>query len=91
MARPVQLREEKQSVIQTGETMENKTFKILELVGTSPNSIEEAINGAVKRADETVRNMGWFEVKEIRGAICEGRVAEYQVKFVSGFRLEGKD
>ena len=68
--------------------MSDKTYKMLELVGTSSKSIEDAINVALFRAEQTVRNVDWFEVKEIRGAVKDGKASEFQVKFVSGFRLD---
>ena len=68
--------------------MEERIYKILELVGTSEKSVEDAINGALARASKTVRHMDWFEVKELRGAVSSGKVSQYQVKFTVGFRLE---
>ena len=67
-------------------TSEN-TYKVIELVGTSPQGLEQAIESAIARAGQTIRNLDWFEVKEIRGNIQEGRVAWYQVKLGVGFRV----
>jgi len=64
------------------------TFKVVELVGTSPVSFAEAVKAAVAEASKTVRNMGWFEVVEERGRIADGQVAEFQVTIKVGFRLE---
>jgi dodecin len=64
------------------------TFKIIELVGTSPVSFAEAVREAVKEAAKTVRNMSWFEVVEQRGRIDESKVAEFQVTIKVGFKLE---
>jgi flavin-binding protein dodecin len=64
------------------------TFKVIELVGTSPVSFAEAVKAAVAEASKTVRNMGWFEVVEERGRIADGQVAEFQVTIKVGFRLE---
>jgi hypothetical protein len=64
------------------------TFKIIELVGTSPVSFAEAVRAAVEEAAKTVRNMAWFEVVEQRGRIAEGKVAEFQVTLKVGFKLE---
>lgn len=63
-------------------------YKVIEVVGTSPKSIAEAVKEAVKRAGETVRNMSWFEVSETRGMIKNGEVAEFQVVVKIGFKLE---
>lgn len=63
-------------------------YKKIELVGSSPNSIEEAVQNAVARASATVRNLRWFEVTETRGHIEEGRVAHWQVTVKVGFTLE---
>jgi len=68
--------------------METRVYKMLELVGTSNNSVEDAINTALKQASKSVRHMDWFEVKELRGFIKEGNVGQYQVKFTVGFRIE---
>ena len=63
-------------------------YKIVELVGSSPDGLEAAIEGALDRASETLRNIDWFEVREIRGAMSGGKVGWYQVKLGVGFRLE---
>ena len=63
------------------------TYKVIELVGTSPQGLEQAIENAIARAGQTLRNLDWFEVKEIRGNIQEGKVAWYQVKLGLGFRV----
>ena len=64
------------------------TYKITELVGTSPTSFAEAVKSAVAEAAKTVHHMDWFEVVEQRGRIAEGRVAEFQVKLKIGFKIE---
>ncbi len=69
--------------------MSNHVYKTVELVGSSPKGIDPAIKRAVRKAGETIRNLDWFEVKEIRGQIADGKVAHYQVKLSVGFRLEG--
>jgi dodecin len=69
--------------------MEGKVYKMLELTGTSKTSIEEAVQTAIGEAVKTVRNMSWFEVTETRGAIKDGKVAEWQVTLKIGFRIEG--
>ncbi len=64
------------------------TYKKIELVGSSPNNIEEAINNALQEASKSVNNMDWFEVTETRGHITNGTVAHYQVTLKVGFRIE---
>ncbi|MCK1716226.1 dodecin [Bradyrhizobium sp. 141] len=64
-------------------------YKILELVGSSEASIEDAIKNAVSRAAKTVREMKWFEVVQTRGHIENGTVRHYQVTLRVGFTLEG--
>ena len=64
------------------------TYKIIELVGTSPTSFAEAVRAAVTEAAKTVRNMSWFEVVAQRGRIDNGAVAEFQVTIKVGFKLE---
>ena len=68
--------------------MSEHVYKIEEIVGSSENGIEEAIEGAIVRAGKTIRNLDWFEVKEIRGHIEDGEVAHYQVKLKIGFKLD---
>jgi flavin-binding protein dodecin len=63
-------------------------YKIIELVGSSGDGLEAAIQNAVGRANETLRNLDWFEVREIRGRIENGGVGWYQVKLGVGFRVE---
>ena len=65
----------------------NHTYKIIELVGSSPEGLQQAIENAVSRAGETLKNLDWFEVKEIRGNISDGKVGWYQVKVGIGFRV----
>ena len=65
-----------------------KTYKKIEIVGTSKSSFSDAVKDAIQRASKTVKNMGWFEVVESRGRIDEGAVVEYQVTLKIGFRLE---
>ena len=69
--------------------MTEHVYKVLELVGSSTTSIEDAIQAALSRADETLRNIRWFQVLETRGVVEEGRVAYYQVTPKVGFTLEG--
>ncbi|MBL1216096.1 MAG: dodecin domain-containing protein [Planctomycetes bacterium] len=64
-------------------------YKKIELTGTSSKSIEDAINSAIAKASETVRNMRWFEVVEVRGNIDGQAVQHWQVTLKVGFRLDG--
>lgn len=68
--------------------MPDHVYKMTELIGTSDKSIEDAVNGAVARANKTVRNMRWLEVKEVRGHIESGVISEWQVVMRIGFTLE---
>lgn len=68
--------------------MSEHIYKIIELVGSSPSSIEDAIGNALTRAHKTVHHMDWFEVAETRGHIADGKVAHYQVVLKVGFRLD---
>jgi dodecin len=68
--------------------MAEGVYKVIELVGTSEASISKAIDGAISKAGETVRHLGWFEVTQIRGRIDAGKVNNYQVTLKAGFKLE---
>jgi flavin-binding protein dodecin len=69
--------------------MKDHVYKILELVGSSEKSIDDAIQNAITRASKTVREMKWFEVVQTRGHIENGAVGHYQVTLRVGFTLEG--
>jgi len=64
------------------------TYKIMELVGTSPTSFAEAVKAGIAEASKTIRHMDWFEVVEERGRIVNGAVQEFQVTMKVGFKLE---
>lgn len=68
--------------------MPERTYKLIELVGVSEHSTDEAIRNAVARASETLRNLSWFEVVETRGAIAEGGIREFQVTLKIGFAID---
>lgn len=68
--------------------MSDHVYKKIEITGSSPESIEDAIRNAVGKASETVHNLRWFEVDEIRGHIEKGAVAHYQVTVKVGFTLD---
>lgn len=69
--------------------MEDHVYRVIEITGSSQNSIEEAIQTAVTRASKTLRNLRWFEVIQTRGQIEEGKVAYYQAVLKLGFTIEG--
>jgi flavin-binding protein dodecin len=68
--------------------MADRTYMVNEIVGTSTDDVNTAIRNGLKRASATLRNLDWFEVVEVRGAIMDGDVAHYQVTMKVGFRLE---
>jgi flavin-binding protein dodecin len=68
--------------------MSSHIYKKIELIGSSPNSIEEAVQNAIAKASQSLRNLRWFEVVETRGHIEEGRIAHWQVTIKIGFTLE---
>jgi flavin-binding protein dodecin len=67
------------------------TYKVVELVGSSSESVQEAIDGAITRAAQTIRNLDWFEVREIRGTVDGSSANWYQVKVGIGFRVDTGD
>ncbi len=79
----------KAAVEQLRGIMTNHVYKILEIVGSSETTIEDAISSAIAHASKTVRNMDWFEVTQTRGHIVNGKVGHYQVTLKIGFTLEG--
>lgn len=68
--------------------MSNHVYKLLELTGSSPTSIEDAVATAIAKAHESIRNMQWFEVTETRGHVIDGKVAHWQVTLKVGLTLE---
>lgn len=68
--------------------MSNRTYRISEIVGTSSDSINDAVQNGVTRAGETLRHLDWFEVTGVRGQITGTDVSHYQVTMKIGFRLE---
>lgn len=68
--------------------MTERTYRVTEIVGTSPEGLEPAIRNALKRAGQTLRHLDWFEVTEIRGQIMDDDIAHFQVGLKVGFRLE---
>jgi flavin-binding protein dodecin len=67
--------------------MSSNTYKLIELVGSSPNSSDDAVRNALAKAAATVQNMDWFQVIETRGHIQNGKVAHFQVTLKVGFRI----
>ena len=65
------------------------TYKLIELVGTSSSSTDEAIRNAIEKASATVKHIDWFQVIESRGHVENGKLAHYQVSLKVGFRIEG--
>ena len=68
--------------------MSNHTYSISEIVGTSTQGVDDAVRNGVAKASQTLRHLDWFEVKEIRGHLAEGKIADWQVTIKLGFRLE---
>jgi len=66
----------------------SNTYKMVTLIGTSPESYETAIDNALSDASVSLRNLAWFEVVEMRGSVHEGRAAEFQVKIQVSFKVE---
>jgi flavin-binding protein dodecin len=67
--------------------MPDKTYKIVELVGVSEESIQQAIRNAVARAARSLKGLDWFEMTEVRGLVKDGKVNQFQVKVKVGFRI----
>ena len=68
--------------------MSDHTYRVTEIVGSSPESVHQAIRNGVSRAGRTLRNLEWFEVTEIRGHVADNQIDHYQVTMKVGFRLE---
>jgi flavin-binding protein dodecin len=68
--------------------MTNRTYRVTEIVGTSPDGIDQAIRNGISRAAQTLRHIDWFEVTQVRGQTKDGQVEHYQVGLKIGFRLE---
>ena len=68
--------------------MSDHVYRLSEIVGSSPNSIDEAIRTAIAKAAQTVRNIEWFQTEEIRGQVVDGGVAYFQVRLKVGVRVD---
>jgi len=70
--------------------MSDTVYSVSEIVGSSTESIDDAIKGAIGRASKTLHNLDWFEVTDIRGRIEDGAACHFQVKLKVGFRLDDR-
>ncbi|WP_435201202.1 dodecin [Janibacter sp. GS2] len=68
--------------------MTDHTYRVTEIVGTSPDGVDQAIRNGIERVSATVRHVDWFEVTQVRGVAVDGRVDYFQVGLKVGFRLE---
>jgi flavin-binding protein dodecin len=68
----------------------NHIYRVTEIVGSSPESVDQAVRNAIARASQTLRNLDWFEVTEIRGNIAEGEIGYFQVTVKIGFRVDAE-
>ncbi|GAO12096.1 dodecin family protein [Streptomyces lydicamycinicus] len=71
--------------------MTDRTYRVTEIVGTSQQSMDAAVRNGIKRASDTLRNLDWFEITQVRGHIVNGEIDHYQVGLKVGFRLEDAD
>jgi flavin-binding protein dodecin len=71
-----------------GDPMSSHVYKLIELVGTSPTSTDDAIRNAIQKAAVTVKHIDWYQVVESRGHVQDGRIAHFQVSLKVGFRIE---
>ena len=68
--------------------MSNHVYRLSEIVGSSPNGVDDAIRNAIRKASQTVRNIEWFQTEEVRGQVVDGDVAYFQVRLKVGFRVD---
>ncbi|QLE74921.1 dodecin family protein [Streptomyces rectiverticillatus] len=71
--------------------MTHHTYRVTEIVGSSPDGVDKAVRNGLDRASQTLRNLDWFEVTQIRGHLVDGAIGHYQVGLKVGFRLEEGD
>jgi dodecin len=76
------------SALKGTDAMNDHTYRVIEIVGSSPDGVDPAIRNAVSRAAETMRGLDWFEVESVRGNLRDGAIAHFQVTLKVGFRLE---
>jgi flavin-binding protein dodecin len=67
---------------------DTSTYKVVEIVGSSPAGVTEAMENGIARASKTLRNVNWVEVTEVRGHVADGKIAHFQVGMKVGFTLE---
>ena len=67
------------------------TYRVTEIVGSSRDSVEQAVHNGIARANATLRHLDWFEVTEVRGLVRDGQVSQFQVKLKVGFRIFSED
>jgi flavin-binding protein dodecin len=68
--------------------MSDHTYRVTEIVGTSPEGVDAAVRNGIRRASRTLRGLDWFEITQVRGHIVDGEIEHYQVGLKVGFRLE---
>lgn len=71
--------------------MSDHTYRVIEVVGSSPEGVDAAIRNAIERVCGTTRNVDWFQVTEVRGQVAQGQIAHTQVGLKVGFRIEESD
>lgn len=71
--------------------MSNHTYRVTEIVGSSHEGVDQAIRNGIARASQTLRNLDWFEVTQVRGQLENGEIAHWQVGLKVGFRLDDSD
>ncbi len=71
--------------------MSSRTYRVTEIVGTSPEGIDQAVKNGIARAARTLRHVDWFEVTQVRGHLEDGEVEHFQVTMKLGFRLEDEE
>jgi flavin-binding protein dodecin len=72
-------------------SVSNRTYRVTEVVGTSPDGIDDAIKNAIERASHTIRHLDWFEVTQVRGQVVDDHIEHFQVGLKLGFRLEDQE
>ncbi|MCL8025815.1 dodecin [Nocardioides bruguierae] len=68
--------------------MTDRTYRVTEIVGTSPDGIDQAVRNGISRASKTLRHIDWFEMTQVRGHVRDGEIEHFQVGLKVGFRLE---
>ena len=68
--------------------MANHVYRLSEIVGSSQTGVDDAIRTAIAKANQTVRNIEWFETQSVRGQVVDGQIAHYQVTLTIGFRVD---